>query len=232
MYRLLPLLLLLNACEKSDTQDTEAGQILARAIAYHDPDGRWSTFDETIVMGQGDRRDTLTIDLPGDYFHFTNGAEQLTVDGDRCSGDYIDRGTQERTTVADTALDSEACARPRLMRDYHTYLTGLPMKLRDPGTPLEPTVERTEFHGTDYLMLTVNYPKEGGTTETWNFFFNPVTHALGAYQFYRSDKPEGGEYLLLDGEIEVNGIKLIKERAWFYRENDRHLATDVLIEVL
>jgi hypothetical protein len=46
------------------------------------------------------------------------------------------------------------------MRNYYTFLYGLPMKLADPGTIIDPVVVKKEFMGKEYLVLKSNMKKD------------------------------------------------------------------------
>ena len=231
--RYLPLLLLFFSCQTTKEVPaqpvTAATEAVARAVAHHDPDGRWPTFNSSFVLGRGDKRDTITIDQPGSYFAAVDGPTFYVADGETCRFAYAERGTGTQLSGRDLPLASDSCATVRLQQSYHTYLNGLPMKLQDPGTPLQDEVVTATFHGGEYLRLRVNYPKDGGTVETWEFFLDPDTYALGGYQFYRSDDPDGGEYLLLDGEIEVGGINMVESKEWFLRKDGKRLGEDVVL---
>lgn len=53
------------------------------------------------------------------------------------------------------------------------------------------------------------------------------------YQFYKTDdnsivKKDSGEYILLSQEKVVNGIKMPKNRAWYYNKNNGDLGADIL----
>jgi len=53
------------------------------------------------------------------------------------------------------------------------------------------------------------------------------------YQFFKTDVSgneieTSGEYILLSGETLINGIKMPKNRAWFYNKDDLYLGTDIL----
>jgi hypothetical protein len=205
-------------------QPPTAAEVLERAVAYHDLGGNWATFDASFVLGQPEDGDTITIDLPGQYFSVSGPWGYYVADGGTCRYDH----EKEEDSARGIDLSSDSCATVRLKRDYHTYLNGLPMKLQDPGTPLRDQVIEAVFDGNTYLRLSVDYPKEGGKVETWEFFFDSETYALSGYQFFHSDKPEGGEYLLLEGEVEVGGVRMIKSKSWYYRGNDRLLGTDVV----
>ncbi len=102
------------------------------------------------------------------------------------------------------------------------------MKLKDPGTIIFPKTERKSFKGKEYLVLKVTYKKDVGK-DTWYFYFNPETYALEVYQFYHDETKNDGEYILLTDESEINGIKMPKNRAWYYNLDDKYLGTDMLI---
>jgi hypothetical protein len=56
------------------------------------------------------------------------------------------------------------------MRNYYTFLYGLPMKLTDPGTIIDPVVVKKEFMGKEYLVLKSNMK---GSKRFWYFYFDP-----------------------------------------------------------
>ena len=64
--------------------------------------------------------------------------------------------------------------RGSMMKDYYTYLYGLPMKLKDPGTIVDPKVTKKRFKGKRYLVLKVSYDQEVGK-DTWYFYFDQST---------------------------------------------------------
>jgi hypothetical protein len=50
---------------------------------------------------------------------------------------------------------------------------------------------------------------------------------MEVYQFFKVAK-DSGEYILLSGLETINGIKIPKNRAWYYNKNDGYLGTDML----
>jgi len=114
-----------------------------------------------------------------------------------------------------------------MYRDYYSYLYGLPMKLRDPGTRISPKVEKRSFHGKEYWVLEVRYEPEVGQ-DLWYFYFNPDTYALEAYQFYHDKDKNDGEYILLEGEDRLGGMRLPKIRTWYTNKEEKLLGTDTL----
>lgn len=114
------------------------------------------------------------------------------------------------------------------MKNYYTYLYGLPMKLKDPGTRINPEVKRKTFQGKAYWVMEVAYDESVGS-DLWYFYFDLETYALRAYQFYHDIEKNDGEYIVLSEEEIIKGIKMPKNRAWFYNTDDKYLGTDVLL---
>jgi len=116
-----------------------------------------------------------------------------------------------------------------MMRDYYTYLYGLPMKLKDPGTNVYEKIQQKTFKNKEYLVLKVDYDEAVGK-DTWYFYFDPKTYAMEVYQFFHEESKNDGEYILLTDTMEVHNIKIPKTRTWYYNKGDVYLATDILTE--
>ena len=126
------------------------------------------------------------------------------------------------------------CDRGFMYKNYYTYLYGLPMKLKDPGTIIHSEVEKKRFQGKAYLVLKASYEQTIGS-DVWYFYIDPNTFAMDIYQFFKTDTngeiiPESGEYIVLSDQVIVNGIKMPKSRAWFTNKDGTYLGTDDLIE--
>lgn len=211
-------------------QTLTAPELLEKSIQYHDPQGNWESFNGEfkIVMdmpGKPERTSVITLNLPEQYFNLSeqrDGKESFReLNGEDC------RFSDADGAVVVTKTDNEQCVRTVMMKDYYTYLYGLPMKLKDPGAILDPNVEKTTFMGKEYLRLRVTYDEAVGS-DIWQFYFNPKTYAMEVYQFFKGEDEKTGEYILLSDELLVNGIKMPKDRAWYYNKDEGYLATDRL----
>lgn len=208
-------------------------ELLNKAIDYHDPNGNWPTFQGTLsidlTMAEGKiRKSEVTIDLASERFELSETTDvQITrsIKGNDC-----------RTTLNGSpdfsSLEKEkhklTCERTLKMRDYYTYLYGLPMKLKDPGTIVDNEVIQREFQGTIYNVLKVTYNANVGE-DTWYFYFDTKTNEMQLYQFFHDEEKNDGEYILLSDIIEFNGMKIPKERKWFTNKENKYLGTDVLV---
>ncbi|WP_054852070.1 DUF6503 family protein [Olleya sp. ITB9] len=219
-------------------QQISGPQLLDKTIQYHDPQGHWSTFNDTLnitmTMPESNARNSqIVINLPKEYFSVTAKKDtvttQYTIIKDSCT---ISLNGNKKLTTKQLKSNNLSCDRATLYKNYYTYLYGLPMKLKDKGTIISPEAKTVNFKGKTYLQLQVNYNAEVGK-DVWYFYFNPKTYAMEMYQFYKTDSigqvdTNTGEYIILNDIKTVNGIKIPKIRTWYYNKDDKYLATDNL----
>lgn len=221
----------------ADAQQAPAAHdLLERAIAYHDPEGLWdrARFELEIRETGPENRDRHTrvrIDTPGNAFELLTQREGRVIEGlmadDECVltlDGSLDISDEDRDKYRLT------CDRLRWLRDYYTYLWGQPMKLRDPGTRVDPQAEASEYQGLPVWSLRVTYDEAVGT-DTWYFYFDRESSALVGYRFYHNEADNDGEYIVLEGEIEADGVRIPARRSWYTHAEDRHLGDDVLTAV-
>jgi hypothetical protein len=240
MYKSVLFFLFLIAGISLNAQTISGEELLGKAISYHDPEGNWNQFNGELFITMktpkgADRDSHLKINLPEEYFYIKNSSPKDTITKEFTL-------QKEACTIAfcgSTAFTPEVAKKNRLTcksanfyKNYYTYLFGLPMKLKDPGTTIYEKVEKKVFKGKEYLVLKVSYDEAVGK-DVWFFYFDPKSYAMEVYQFFRSDK-EGaiklatGEYILLSETKVVNDIKMPKNRAWYFNKDDKYLGTDIL----
>lgn len=139
-------------------------QLLDKSIKYHDPKGNWEslstqwTFTESRPDGS-DSQTLIVIDNANSVFKIKSKRDGLDiaqkVEKDNCT--YGVNGMQPDTAqVRKYRLN---CERTQRIRNYYTYLWGLPMKLKDPGTIIHDEVKETTFEGKKCYALKVTYKK-------------------------------------------------------------------------
>ena len=214
-------------------QEITGTQLLERAIAYHDPENNWSSFKGKMLIEMENpksspRSTVIEMKLPNNYFKSTVKKDNYTIESELDNGECTLK-LNGSTSIFPKIKDSLniSCDRAKMMKNYYTYLYGLPMKLKDPGTIIDNNVVKKNFKGKEYLVLKATYEKEVGN-DTWYFYFDPKTYAMEVYQFFHDESKNDGEYILLSEMITVNGIKIPKVRAWYYNKGDVYLATDNL----
>ncbi len=218
-------------------QELTGTQLLDKAIAYHDPNGNWKQFQGILhlVQTRADNskgKSEAYMNLPKQVFGLKTVRDTITtyrkLENGKCSFSLNGKTELDSIEIKKHRAD---CERTTMYRNYYTYLYGLPMKLKDLGTIIDPKVKKKKFKGKEYLVLKATYDEKIGT-DTWYFYFDTETYALKVYQFYKDESKNDGEYILLSDELETNGIKLPKTRAWYYNNNDGYLGTDDLLKVV
>lgn len=221
---------------KTSAQEISGQQLMERAIHYHDPEGNWDRFKGTLSVGMEmpngtERLSEISIDFPKQYFKLSTVKNDKVVEYSVTNGEFsLSLDGKKEFTEEEVKTFNLTEARTKFMQNYYTYLYGLPMKLKDPGTIIDSTVERKFFLGKEYLVLKVKY-EEGVGKDSWFFYFDPQTYALKVYQFYHDEIKKDGEYILLSDEEIFSGIKIPKVRAWYLNNDGSYLATDTLTKV-
>ena len=216
-------------------QAFSAAELLDRSIAYHDPQGKWSTFQgqftvEMETPNRPKRTSVLEMDFPKERFKLS-----VKQDGINTAA-LLEKGECTHWFEGSTAFSEEIatqhrlnCERTNKMRNYYVYLYGLPMKLKDPGTKMDPKVYSKNLNGENFWCIKVNYEEAVGK-DTWYFYFDKKDYRLRHYQFYHDEAKNDGEYILLSEEVIVQEIKMPKVRAWYTNGDNRYLGTDRILE--
>lgn len=211
-YYLFLLCLITFACEKPSDQ-LSAPELIQKSIEYHDPNQVWSklkaTFEFTDSLPAPRESRSYSVSLENNLSKMVYRNQSLT---------YI--VWHDSVQVFNGEIENERALR---MRNYYTYLWGLPMKLNDPGTQIDQEVGKEELNGKSYLVVRVPYEKD-----IWYFYIDPETYQMEAYKFYQDEPNQKGEIIYLAGLSEFKGLKIPANRSWYRTENDEFLGTDQL----
>jgi len=248
-FALLAAAAVLAATAATAEETTSAAEVLERSIAFHDPEGLWDDGSFVLAIDEarpdgGGRWTELRIDngagtfavrsehrrrvegAEGDEPAFEEHVTETALDGDRLIRARLDGSADFSAEEAERFRLTEE--RARWMRNYYLYLWGLPMKLQDPGTRAAPEARRTEWRGRDAWEVKVTYdPEVGG--DLWYFYFDPEDYRLVGYRFHHDATETDGEYIPLEGLVEVGGLRLPAARSWYTVADDRLLGTDTLL---
>ncbi|WP_420385145.1 DUF6503 family protein [Roseivirga sp.] len=237
MRYLLMLLMGLMTFGLANAQEISGEELLDRALAFHNPSGRWEKAELQLTIdmetpGRPVRRSQLTIDNEASTFYIKilnrGNLSEFWVDANDSTRALYNFMAPTDSIQADSLnLTPERALR---WRNYYSYLYGLPMKLNDPGTKIDPVVQRTQFLNQEVLALKATYDAEVGS-DIWYFYFHPETYAMVGYRFYHDEAANDGEYIVLEGLEIKNGIRIPKNRTWYTNAEDRLLGTDYLIDL-
>jgi dipeptidyl-peptidase-4 len=235
MKNLFSLLFVCFYISISFAQSLTSIELLDKSIQYHDPNNRWKNFKATLHFEQRhpmkteQRFRTTIFDRSRNYFKFIQTTDDEILireaDGENCNNLY-----NGSTKIPEEVNKKHrfTCERAKMYRDYYEYLYGLPMKLKDQGTIIDPLVKDEIFNGRSVYSIRVTYEKNVGE-DIWYFYFDKKSYALIGYRFFHDESKKDGEYISLYGEEIVQGIKIPKNRFWFYNKDDKFLVADLLL---
>jgi hypothetical protein len=213
-----------------------AKELLDRSIAYHDPQGRWGggAFEITDVSARPDgtgRRTILRFDNARSRFEMESTVDKLPLNV-VVENDTVRVRLDGRTDLSPAELERHRLTPAQLLtrRNFYLYLYGLPMKLRDPGTRLDPQVKETDFHGRTVYQLRVTYDKSVGS-DTWYFYLDRETFALVGHRFHHDESSGDGEHTVLTEEVSGQGLRLPRVRKWFRNKNNELFITHTILSI-
>ena len=218
----------------SYSQDISGEELLEKAIQYHDPKGKWEKSKITLNLKQETpsrptRLTTTIIDNKKNTFWQKDEQDGQTVvrnlENDSCFQELNGKTAFTDEEKKKHRLD---CKWTKFWRDYQSFLYGLPMKLKDPGTIVHEEVKETTFQKKECLALKITYDEAVGK-DTWYFYFHPKSFAMIGYRFFHDESKNDGEYITLEGEVKVNGMRLPQDRKWYINMDDKYLGQDYLM---
>ena len=109
----------------------------------------------------------ITINLPAEYFSFTAVRDSITqgyiLSKNTCILHYINKELSQEESENKNVPSEHAT----FYKNYYTYLYGLPIKLKDKGTYLNPEIERKRFKGKELKFFRfILFNKLGFKTST------------------------------------------------------------------
>ncbi len=240
LYVLFAIACCLSACTP-DPEDGKlqaalsAGEVLQRSIQFHDPGDKWPGAALRFVIDEPrietpERLSEVFLDNAGDAFSINRryGNTMVTrgIIRDSCYS-LVDSMLVNPEDTATIRLHRLECGRSQGYRNFYKLLNGMPMSLHVPEVQVLPEVAEDSIDGRRALRIAArfNNPVIG---EEWFIYFAPDNYQLLGYGY----AAEGaGEYLLLDGLVEIEGLKLPRMRHWYNRTDNSYLGSDIYVIV-
>ena len=235
---LLAGLLFLTGCQsepknKALTAKPNAA-LLQKTLAYHDPEGNWQKLKTRLYLSSTDAKGKenafeIEMDNTTGYFaHISREDGKEMVKGVANGQEFYLLNGKTEISPEDRKKYNLTPEGLKWVHGFYGYLYGLPMKLTDASAQAVDAKTNEEVGGKTYPTLLVNFDPAVGK-DNWFFYLNPENHALKAYRFNHGE-PGTGEYILLDQEETVEGIKMPKVRKWYLNKDNKYLGTDVLLK--
>ena len=217
------------------SQTTMTGkELLEKSLRYHDPKGKWNKANITLHLKQDspNRPERITVskinNKKNTFWQKDVSGENTVIRSLKNGACTLELNGKKTFTKEEIKKHRLTCKMTKFWRNYQTYLYGLPMKLKDPGTIIHDKVEKTIFQDKECWALKVTYEEAVGH-DIWYFYFHPKTYALIGYRFYHDEAKGDGEYITLDDEVTVKGMKIPRDRKWYFNLDDKYLGTDYVL---
>jgi hypothetical protein len=210
--------------------------LLEKSIEAHDPNNYWPQLNNRFHMsikrdGQAERHFSILINNPEGIF------EYALQQGDSTISQGVERGKYYVSINSTPNVTSEIKSKFRLteertqyLKEVYEYLYGVPMKLKDPGTIIDPSFIEETFNSQLCWVIKVTYdPSTEG--ETWYFYINKDTYLLAGYRFYFDESKGDGEFIYIEGYESLNGLKLPWLKKWHWNKDSVYFRTDELLKI-
>ena len=213
---LFSLLILIGMISCQEQAPKNGIALVEKSIEYHDPKGEWASLNATFHIidslpnGRESRNYSFSVDNLNSIMTYSIQNLEYEV-------------WQDSVIVKKGDVENERALR---MRNYYTYLWGLPMKLKDPGTRIDEEIKIETLDGKEYLVARVAYPDD-----IWYFYFDPENYRMHAYKFYKDEPNQVGEIIYLNDEVTFSSMKIPANRSWYRTEKPEFLGTDKLQEI-
>ncbi len=233
LYLLLPISLLFTGNPPEKTTCKNGPYILEQSIKLHDPQGSWESASLDMVIRepriQGPERfSNVKLDVPTKTFSLERNRE------DRVSTHIVDEKGQARTLLdGKVETDPELVKKYRLQpernanyRGYYEFMYGLPMVLQEDNYEMK---EVSEVTFNNQTAISIDFElKSPMIASSWRVFFSPDDYKVVGLETL-GEKPEEGEYLIFNGNADINGMNLARFRHWYDKTNDQYRGSDILV---
>jgi hypothetical protein len=176
------------------------------------------------------RHTTVILGLHSPYFSATDQGPDQTTTMENLGGEVkfkvngnekLNKETLEKFKLTKERFDK--------MHNYYRYLWFAPLILNDPGTRVKKDASSTFFNGKKVWEIEVTYDPSVGN-DIWYFYFDQSSNAMIGYRFYHDKSKSDGEYIILEGEVERDGIRIPASRKWYMHQDDKYLGNDQLLD--
>ena len=215
-------------------QNPSGQEVIDAAIKYHDPKGKWGELALTINRTTSAEVDGKTVEnsavLRIDNLNNTYAGRAKyddipylhVVNADTCYGILENPVYAEGYDIREGLL---GCETAKKMHNFFTYMLGVPMKLKDPGTNVSEKVDVKEMGDLSCYEVKVTYDPAVGK-DIWLFYFNQENYQLVAAQFYKDEATKEGELIFYKDWDKVKKVKLPQTLIWEIMPGRSFLATD------
>jgi len=227
-----------NAADKPGADSSappSANDVLRRSLQFHDPTEAWGQQNLRFIIdeprvGFPERQSIVVLGMADDYFEILRSYDGVPVLRYLSTDSCYSSVEGKRVSTADTATIARyglQCERTGGFRRFYRLLNGMPMSLFSPDVSLNERVAEVTVGEAPCYRITARLNQEV-ISEAWFFDFDQRDYRLRGYGFASE---EAGEYLRIDGLVQLGQMQLPRMRHWYSQTDSTYLGSDILVEV-
>lgn len=217
-----------NSVSQAQTSKLTSQDIWEKTISYHDPSGKWDTYqgkiqEVTVFPNNNVVNETIEINKPADYYLSTAfpaiGTIKRGMDKEKFFYSLNDDPNVAENIRNNWGLSESGIA---MYKQFHTCHFGMPMHLKSTGMKIQENVNVVDFEGINCYELTFIGTPDQVINEIYNgkyvLYIDTKTYSLRGVKYEISGYP--AMYTVRSKEIEVNGIKIPHIQSSYNVENN------------
>lgn len=215
------------------TSAQTAGEVLKKAIAFHDPEQKWTDYSGKVFLsttfadGRNSGGEIIEVGTGEDYYKCIRLSSKITwgIKNGEVFREVEGNKSPDADMIKKSGTSDESIQQ---YKGWHYFHFGILSELKASGLVLDEKVETVKFQGNDCLSLQFicddNKLKDEFYKGTnWTLFIDPDDFSL------RGLRETGlmNRYAILSGILNINGLKLPLCRVWFNNEDNSFFMADV-----
>lgn len=227
VYILMLAIAILATGSHQRTSAQTSGELLAKAIAFHDPLQKWNDYSGKVhlmTVFPGNRNsggEIIEIQTKDNFYQDTRIATK-TIQGIKNGKCFREVDGSNKNPSADE------CETIRQMKTWHYFHFAILMELKTAGLILGDKVATVKFQGNDCLAITFTYDPSKTKNDfykgsTWTIYLDPANYSMKGF------KEEGimNIYAVFSGILTVNEIKIPLCRTYFKNDDNSFYMVDL-----
>ncbi|MDY8135146.1 hypothetical protein U0D62_06030 [Aquimarina sp. 2201CG5-10] len=224
--------------EKREEQQLNGSEILQKSIQFYDPKDKWGSIGFKVHIQEPRvlnplRYSIVTLNNNDHSFELHRSREK------HISTHLVDNNGKSVTFLdGKISTDSIQIKKYRLQPErnygyqkFYQYLLGIPMSLNSKTIDYFEKTEEVVFNKTACYKIALTL-KEAMFSKHWVLYISKQNYEVIGLEMVFPEDESKGERLYLSGNIEINGVKIIRTKHWHEYKSDEYSGSDIIVKEL
>lgn len=210
--------------------------ILKQSQLKHDPDQHWAKAELNLHIQEP------RVQNPGRYskVKLNNGRNAFEFERNREEGAITcvidENGSFSAMLEGASEMPKDIVEKYGLNKDridgywkFYQLMYGLPMSMNTDFYERMDTATTVQWQGKEAYKIDVEL-KEPMISKNWSLLISTADYRMLGIELNSPDSPDGGEYLVFDGEMTSNGLTIPRIRHWYGKNSGEYLGSDIIMK--